>query len=366
MLSELFADHPLQRWAALGALAGFTLLAVVYYVALRFISRRMRQSRTQRLAAVVTRAAARAGTLFIFTLGAMAALEVWPGIDDEWRGRVARGGLVALTAISAMGASNVFNALMGWYTAYVAPKTHSKADDTLIPVARRIVPVLVYGTGGLIILQTLGVNISPLLGGLGISGLAVALGLQPTLSNFFAGTNVLTEGSFAHGDYIELQGGPAGYVESVDWRSTKIRTWLNNYVVIPNSVLANTIMVNYSRPDPRMNILLYCGVSYDCDLDRVNAVALEVARQVIAANDEADKSAEPWFGFERFGDSNVEFWLFLQARDRVGSFVVTNDLIKRLHARFREDGIEINYPVRKVVYDALPPPGAAPPGLGGS
>lgn len=362
---DIFNDHPLQRWAALGAFAGFTGLAFVYYVAVRFVSRRMRQGSASRLAAVVTRSAARAGTLFIFVLGAMAALEIWPGIEDEWRARIARGGVILLTAITAMGAANVFNAVIGWYAVHLAPKTDSRIDDTLLPVARRIVPVLIYGTGVLIILQTLGVNISPLLGGLGISGLAVALGLQPTLSNFFAGTNVLTEGAFTQGDYIELQGGPAGYVESVDWRSTKIRTWLNNYVVIPNSVLANTIMVNYSRPDPRMNILLYCGVSYDCNLARVNEVALEVARQVIADNDEADKSEDPWFGFERFGDSNVEFWVFLQAKDRVGSFIVTNDLIKRLHARFREEGIEINYPVRKVVYDAPPPPNL-PPGAGGA
>ncbi len=361
---DIFNDPTLQRWIALGVFAAFTVLAAAHYVVVRFISRRMRKSRAQSLAADVTRAVARAGTLFIFTLGALAALEVWPGLD-EWRGRIARGVLIVLTAITTMGAANVFNAVVGWYTVWIAPKTHSRVDDTLLPVARRVIPVLIYGMGGLIILQTLGVNISPLLGGIGISGLAVALGLQPTLSNFFAGTNVLTEGSFSHGDYIELQGGPAGYVESVDWRSTKIRTWLNNYVVIPNSVLANTIMVNYSRPDPRMNILLYCGVSYDCDLARVNEVALEVVRQVIAANDEADKSAEPWFGFERFGDSNVEFWVFLQARDRIGSFVVTNDLVKRLHARFREEGIEINYPVRKVVYDAPPPPNL-PPGARGS
>ena len=168
---------------------------------------------------------------------------------------------------------------------------------------------------------------------------------------------------FTEGDYLELQGGPAGYVQSVGLRSTRIRTWLNNDVIIPNSVLSSSIMVNYSRPDPRMNVLVTCGVSYDSDLQRVNDVALEVAHETIAANPEAEKE-EPWFGFERFANSNIDFWVFLQAKDRVGSFIVTNDLIKRLHARFRQEGIEINYPVRKVVFDSPPPPGA-PPGTEG-
>ena len=108
-----------------------------------------------------------------------------------------------------------------------------------------------------------------------------------------------------------------------------------------------------------MNILVTCGVSYASDLARVNEIALETARKVVAENPDAVKSEAPWFGFDRFGDSNVEFWLFLQARDRIGSFVVTNELIKQLHARFGEEGIEINYPVRKLVYDGPPAPDPA-------
>ena len=112
-----------------------------------------------------------------------------------------------------------------------------------------------------------------------------------------------------------------------------------------------------------MNVLVTCGVSYDSDLQRVNDVALEVARETIAANPEAEDE-EPWFGFERFGDSQHRLLGVPAGDDRVGSFIVTNDLIKRLHARFQQEGIEINYPVRKVVFDSPPPPDA-PPGQAG-
>ena len=342
-------------------LVGSLLTSFVFYLVTRFVTRKYligASERTYRLAHSIMRATSRPGALFLLILGAMIALFFWPDAEP-WHGQITTIGGAALVIVGAFALSNVFTAVANWYSLTVAISTRTNLDDRILPVAKRVIPLSVYAIGGLIILDMLGISISPLLGGLGITGLAVALALQPTLSNFFAGTNILSEGVFSEGDYIELQGGPAGYVQSVGLRSTKIRTWLNNDVIIPNSILSSSIMVNYSRPDPRMNVLVTCGVAYDSDLQRVNEVALEVGRETIAANPEAEKE-EPWFGFERFGDSNVDFWVFLQAKDRVGSFIVTNDLIKRLHARFRQEGIEINYPVRKVVFDSPAPPGAPP------
>ena len=83
---------------------------------------------------------------------------------------------------------------------------------------------------------------------------------------------------------------------------------------------------------------------------------MDVARGVIKDLPDALDTMDAFFGFDSFGDSNIGFWLFLQARDRWGSFVVTNELIKRLHSRFKAEGIEINYPMRKLVYDGAAPP----------
>ena len=200
------------------------------------------------------------------------------------------------------------------------------------------------------ILDTLGYSISPLLGGLGITGLAVALALQPTLGNFFAGTYVISDGAINVGDYIELEGGPRGYVIEVGWRSTKISNWMNNLVVIPNSKLSDSIVTNYYAPNFAMNVIVTCGVSYDSDLDHVERVSVEVAKEVLATCPGAVPDYEPWFGFDTFGDSNITFWIFVQAKDRLGSFGVQHEIVKGLHARFKEEGIEINYPVRKLVY----------------
>lgn len=356
---DSLTDNPnVQRLIAVVLFAVLLLAGLSLFVVLGFVGRRLGSGKTHRLAAAVIQSLSSVGAMILVVLGIFLGLTALPEAEP-WSEQITQGGTIVLVAIGARALTNVLSAVIGWYVTNIAPTTASRVDDTILPIIRRFLSVAIFGIASLIILDTLGVSISPLLGGLGISGLAVALALQPTLSNFFAGAYVLSEGMISVGDYIELQGGPAGYVVNVGWRSTKIRTWLNNYVMIPNSVMSDSVITNYSDPDPRMNILVSCGVSYDSDLARVNEVALEVAKQVIGDNTAAVKTEEPWFGFDRFGDSNIDFWVFVQARDRLGSFIVTNELIKQLHARFREEGIEINYPVRKVVYEGGTPPAFA-------
>ena len=126
---------------------------------------------------------------------------------------------VALAWLTWLVASLAAHAL-GWYEDTVAPRTRSELDDHLLPIARRFAYSIIYVSGGLLILDQFSVNISPLIAGLGLGGLAVSLALQPTLSNLFAGTYVMTEGVVTEGDYIELENGISGYVVDVGWRST--------------------------------------------------------------------------------------------------------------------------------------------------
>ena len=95
-----------------------------------------------------------------------------------------------------------------------------------------------------------------------------------------------------------------------------------------------------------LGVIVNCGVSYSSNLLQVEDIALTVAKEVIEELDEAIKTFEPWFAFEEFGDSNINFWVWVQAKDRLASFRVRSELIKRLKARFDQEGITINYPVR--------------------
>jgi small-conductance mechanosensitive channel len=233
-----------------------------------------------------------------------------------------------------------------WYLETLATGARHVIEPRLVPLLRRTAVVLIYGIGGLLILDLLEINISPLIAGLGLGGLAVALAIQPTLANLFAGTYVMTEGVISPGDYIELEGSIAGYVIEVGWRSTRIRTWRNNLVVVPNNKFAESILTNYQRPAAAVNVWLTCGVSYDSDLYQVENVCREVMDELLETEPDAVKEYGGWFGFDNFGDSNVNFWLFVQARDRLGSFALQTSLMQRLHQRLRDVGIAINYPVR--------------------
>ena len=250
---------------------------------------------------------------------------------------------------------------LDWYLNGLNTKERQVLDPRLIPLLRRVGTVVIYGLGGLLVLDLLSINISPLIAGLGLGGLAVALAIQPTLSNLFAGTYVMTEGVVSPGDYIQLEGSVAGYVVDVGWRSTRIRTWTNNLVVIPNSKFADTIITNYDRPEPPVNVFLTSRVSYESDLPNVERVCREVMEQVLDESPDGVKEYGSWFAFDNFGESNVDFWLFIQAKDRLSSFTLQSTLVRRVHQRFREEGIVINYPVRAVRFpeengaDLIPP-----------
>ena len=296
-------------------------------------------------------------TLGIVVLGSYLALTVPLGqrADVEV---VARSLGIVLGVIAV---ASIIAKAQDWYVGKASARPGFALESRFLPLLRKSSSGLVYGLGALLVLDQLGINISPLIAGLGLGGLAVALAIQPTLSNLFAGTYVMTEGAVSTGDFIEMEGGISGYVVDVGWRSTRIRTWGNNLVVVPNSRFASTIITNYQRPVAAVNVYLTCGVSYDSDLHQVERVCLAVMEEELNSNPDAVKEYGSYFGFESFGDSNVDFWLFLQSTDRFASFRLKTSLMQRLHQRFKEENIVINYPVRTLQF----PKGQFPEGWGG-
>ena len=341
---------------ALGVFAALLLAAAIAQTVLHVALRRREQADPGGLDTQVIRTVRGPVVLFLAILGvflgftSLTALtsEVYDALDgwDRWARRVWT--VVVIAEVSYL-ASHLIQILIAWYLRTIAARTATDIDEKLLPPVRRILPLVIYSVGTLVALDSIGIPISPLLAGFGIGGLAVALAVQPTLSNFFAGTYLVTEGELKEGDYIELEGGPAGFVVDVGWRSMKMRSRFNNLVIIPNSTMAESIITNYFSPTPAMNVIVTSGVSYDADLAHVERVVIEVATELVTESPLAIKDTAPFFGFSAFGDSNIDFFIFLQAIDRTGSFSLKSELIKRIHHRFNEEGIEINYPVRKLV-----------------
>jgi small-conductance mechanosensitive channel len=182
-----------------------------------------------------------------------------------------------------------------------------------------------------------------------VGGLAVALALQDTLSNLFAGFYVAIARQIRLGDYIKLNTGEEGYVTDIAWRSTTIRGLANNMVIIPNAKLAQAIVTNYYLPDKRMGASVQVSVSYECDPDHVERVLLEVAQQ--AAGEIPGMLAEPAPGVTLdpgFGESALGFTLGFQVAEFADQYGVRHQLRKRILKRFREEGITIPFPARTV------------------
>ncbi|MDI3420085.1 mechanosensitive ion channel family protein [Streptomyces luteolus] len=220
-----------------------------------------------------------------------------------------------------------------------------------------ITRVVVIAIGFLVVLETLGVSIAPLVTALGVGGLAVALALQDTLANLFAGVHILASKTVQPGDYIRLSSGEEGYVVDINWRNTVVRNLSNNLVIIPNAQLSGTNMTNYTRPEQELTILVQAGVGYDSDLEHVERVTVEVVAEVMAEVEGADPEHEPAVRFHTFGDSRIGFTVILGVGEFSDQYRIKHEFIKRLHQRYRAEGIRVPAPTRTV---ALQQEGSAP------
>ncbi|NWF52073.1 MAG: mechanosensitive ion channel family protein [Nitrospirae bacterium] len=216
-------------------------------------------------------------------------------------------------------------------------------------LAYGLIKGIILFVGLLIILSTLGISITPLITALGVGGLAVALALQDTLANLFAGIHILMEKSIRVGDFVKLETGQEGYVEDITWRTTRVRMLPNNIVVIPNSRLAQSVVTNYYLPEKRMSLLIPISVSYSSDPEKVEKVLVEEARKAIGEVPGLLGEPEPNVTFiPGFGDSSLDFTLICQVQEFVDQYPVQHKLRKRIFKRFKEEGIEIPFPHRTV------------------
>jgi small-conductance mechanosensitive channel len=216
-------------------------------------------------------------------------------------------------------------------------------------IIRNVTSLSVAIVALLLVLESLGIAIAPILTALGVGGLAVALALKDTLSNLFSGIQILVARQVRVGDYVRLDSGDEGYVEDIQWRNTTIRALPNNAIIVPNSKLAEAIVTNYHRPDRELAVLVDCGVAYDSDLDKVERVTVDVARDVLTTVRGGVPGFEPFIRYNAFGPSSINFTVILRGAEFSDKFLVTHEFIKRLQRRYAAEGIEIPFPVRTVL-----------------
>jgi len=279
--------------------------------------------------------------LLIFMTGLYYALK-HAAIVTDYSAWVHSGTFVLIVFFIAWLLSGIMSVLTSrWFKKH---RRNQKAPKLL----NKIVVVVIFLIAIIFILGYYDVEITPLIATLGIGGLAVGLALQNTLSNFFAGLHILSDQPVTVGDFVELPGSAvSGHIEDIGWRSTRIRTLSNTFVIVPNSKLAESIIVNDSLPEKEMSLVIPCGVAYESDLAKVEKVTVDVAKKIQKNTEGAIPDFEPFIRYNEFGDSNINFSVILRMETYVNKYLIKHEFIKALKKRYDKEKIDISWPVQK-------------------
>lgn len=275
-----------------------------------------------------------------FLLGIFAALPALP-IPVSFSDEITMAGRLAVLVFAFI--------ILGRFASGIAAHYAHRLFPSSVSLTKIIVNAVVMTIGLLILFQTVGIKITPILGALGVGGLAVALALQDTLANFFAGLQVMASKQINLGDYVNLDSNQEGFVTDIGWRAATLKMLNNNVVIVPNTKLAQAIVINYSLDERDFAVRMTIGVAYDSDLEKVERVTVEVAREVVSRIEGAAKDFDPLVRFHTFADSSIEFNVIMRYEDYGAQFLAQHELVKALHKRYQQEGIEIPFPIRTVL-----------------
>jgi small-conductance mechanosensitive channel len=226
---------------------------------------------------------------------------------------------------------------------------HKIADITglgkdVIPFMETVWKLIIVAAGLMFILSIWNINITPVLASAGIVGVAVALAAKDTLANFFGGVSIFFDRPYKVGDYIVLDTGERGEVVEIGIRSTRIRTRDDIMISVPNSIIANTKVINESAPVPKFRIRVAAAVAYGSDIVLVEKALLEIAQ----ANDNVLEEPSPRVRFRTFGDSSLNFELLCWAKEPALRGLTIHELNSAVYTMFMKKGIVIPFPQRDV------------------
>lgn len=248
--------------------------------------------------------------------------------------------LVLVILLVGFMTSRLLKTIFVWYE----EKDGARLSQTMFVFVRKMISVIVYTIAIMIIFGQLGIQIAPLLAGLGIAGLAIAMGLKSTLESLFAALFLVMDKSINIGDWIQLKDGTKAYIEDISWRTVRIRTIRGNTIIVPNNVFANEKIASYDYPEKNFSTSVAVGVSYDTDLDKAEYIATQAAEKVLKDEKVSITENNPTIRYHLLDTSSINFSVYVKV-DRVqDEGRVKHALIKEIVKQFKEHDIEIPFP----------------------
>jgi len=245
-------------------------------------------------------------------------------------------------------------------------------DRILIPFIAQIARVILIALTISVIAEELGYNVNQFVAGLGIGGLALALAAQHTLSNIFAGMMIIIDKPFDIGDWIYTSS-VEGIVEEVNFRTTRVRTFAESLITVPNSQLAAEAINNRSRM-PKRRVFFRLGVTYTTSREKLRKCVQEI-RTLLETHPEVNKDMIMVY-FDQFNDSSLDILIYFFTRpiDWSEHLRVKEDINFKIMEILENQGVSVALPGRSIYFenqlagklDNPPEPGQADPGQGGA
>ncbi len=235
---------------------------------------------------------------------------------------------------------NLFSVILDFYLEKRDVQRGERSAYDLIPFVKKLILVVLFTIGLLIILYKFEVDVSGIVLSLGIGSLAVALAAQETLSNMIAGFVILVDRPFRIGDRIRIPSGEIGDVVEIGMRSTKLLDFDHNLIILPNAELVKTRIQNLTYPNTISRIVVDVGVAYSSDIDKAKSILLSVAGE----HKLVSKEFEPQVFVTNFSASSIEMRLVARTSDFRDVYQIQSDLRQTINREFKKSGIEIPFP----------------------
>ncbi|MFH1591291.1 MAG: mechanosensitive ion channel family protein [archaeon] len=247
-----------------------------------------------------------------------------------------------LILVMAYIVSSISYILLTYWGHKYAQRVNSQIDTDVLPLASRAAKILLITVALLMIMTRWGVEIGPLMASLGIAGLAISLALKDTLANVFGGISLILDKNFKVDDVIKLESGETGRVMDIGLRSTKILTWDNELIIIPNGTLANAKLINYAKPSLKARLIVPFDVEYGNDPETVKDVILLAAKK----HPKVLQDPEPYVRFNKMNDYSLDFKLYVWVFSYRERFRLEDDLNVLIFKTLKKSGIGIPFPTR--------------------
>ncbi len=225
-----------------------------------------------------------------------------------------------------------------------AKKTESTADDRLIPLVEKILKVMVLILAVIFVFDAWDIDISPLLATAGIAGIAIGFAVRDSLANIMGGLQLVLDKTFKVGDKVQIESGEMGVILDIGLRSTKLKTYDNEVIYIPNGQLANARVKNFTVPDLSVRVNVEFGVVYGSDSEKVRQVVLEAVQNIEGVLEEP----APVVQFLKMSDFSLDYVVRVWIREYTEAYDMKLSVTDAVYNALNQAGIGIPFPTRTI------------------